>query len=232
MTSSENGGRGVQDRVFAVVGATGQQGGATARALLEAGAGVRALTRSPGSERARALADLGATVVRADSADAASLRAAFDGADGVFAMTTPDGGVDGEVEHGAAIADAARDAGVAHLAYSSVGGAERRTGIPHFESKRRVEEHIESLGLPATFLRPVFFMDNFAGYFAPRVEDGVVVIRMPLPGGVPLQMIAGDELTGEEVAAAFGEEAGLPARYEPLPLSVLVGNGDTHAMFE
>lgn len=239
---------------YAVVGATGQQGGATARTLLAAGVGVRALVRRPDAEAARALADAGAELVRADLTDPSSLEAAFAGVDGVFAMTTSftDRGTEGEVADGVRIADAARAAGVGHLVYSSVGGAERGTGVPHFESKRRVEEHIASLGLPATIVRPVFFMENLA----PTVEDGTSVLRMPLPEGVPVEMvavddigavaaaalidpsrvpggaveIAGDEVTGEQAAAILAEAAGLPGRYEALPVEVL-DDPDLKAMF-
>jgi uncharacterized protein YbjT (DUF2867 family) len=248
------------DRPFvAVVGASGRQGGAVTRALLSAGARVRALVRDPGSERGRVLADRGSELAGVDFADPDSLRAAFTGVDRVFAMTTMTGprGVDGEVEQGNAIADAAAAVSVPHLVYSSVGGVERSTGIPHFESKRRVEEHIESLGLSVTFLRPVFFMENFHG-LAPAVEDGQIVVRLPLPDGVPLQMIAvgdigaaaaailldptrvpsgsieiaGDERTGSQIAAAFGAHARRPARYQPLPLDVFGDNKDALAMFQ
>lgn len=239
---------------YAVVGATGQQGGATVHALLARGAHVRALVRRPDADAARALADAGAELARADLTDPASLEAAFAGVDGVFAMTTSftDRGTDGETADGIRIADAVRAAGVGHLVYSSVGGAERHTGVPHFESKRRVEEHITALGLPATFVRPVFFMENLA----PTVEDGTSVLRMPMPGDVPVQMvavddigavaaavlldpsrvpggaveIAGDEVTGERAAAILGEAAGLPARYEALPVEVL-DDHDMKAMF-
>jgi uncharacterized protein YbjT (DUF2867 family) len=154
------------------------------------------------------------------------------------------------------IADATARAGVPHLVYSSVGGAERDSGVPHFESKRRVEEHIESLGIHHTFLRPVFFMDNFSRY-STSVEDGQIVVRMAMPGDVPLQMIAvrdlgkaaatillggtaveggsveiaGDELTGSQIAQAMGEYAGLSARYEALPMEAIASNGDQAAMF-
>lgn len=242
----------------AVVGATGQQGGATARALLDAGVRVRALVRDPGKATAQALAARGADLVRADLRDPGSLRTAFRGADRVFAMTTfaDERGVDGEVQDGRALADAAAEAGVGHLVYSSVGGAERETGVPHFESKRRVEEHVTALGVPATFLRPVFFLENLTAQ-GPTVEDGVVVVRLPLPADVPLQMVAvqdigvaaaallrepgrvpggsvelvGDERTGAEIAAAFGAAAGLPGRYEALPLAVLGGDEDMTRMF-
>lgn len=240
----------------AVLGATGQQGGAVAAALLDRGAPVRALVRNPG--RAGHLADRGAQIAVADLDDPASLRAAFEGAAAVFAMTTMTGssGTEGEVAHGRAIADAARAVRVPHLVYSSVGGAERHTGIPHFESKWAVEQYLHQIGVPTTVLRPTFFMDNFSGGFAPRVEDGALVLRAPLQPGVPLQMVAvtdigqaaatalldpqavpggavelgGDELTAEQIAEAFGRSRELPARFDPLPLSAL-GSGDAQAMF-
>ena len=246
-------------RPVAVVGATGQQGAATVAALRDTGAAVRALVRDPGGTAAGQLVGLGAELAVANLDRPDTVAAAFDGVAAVFAMTTFTGprGVDGEVEHGRVIGDAALAAGVEHVVYSSVGGAERATGVPHFESKRRVEEHLTSLGLRTTFVRPTFFMDNFAGPARPAVEDGTVVLRMPLPGDVPLQLVAtadigkaaavallaperipdgaielaGDELTGDQIAAAHGTAAGLPARYESLPLDVLAGDPDQHAMF-
>lgn len=246
-------------RQFAIIGATGKQGRATARALLDAGAEVRALVRDPGSSSSEVLSGWGAELVPADLDDPAGLRAALTGVDGVFAMTVFSGerGTEGEVEHGVALADAAVAADVPHVVYSSVGGAERSTGVPHFESKRRVEEHLEGLALRTSLIRPTFFMENLTGPMAPRQEDGTIVVRLPIPAGVPLQMvavadigavaaavlldpdrmpddqveIAGDELTGERIAEAFGTDAGLPGRYEPLPLEALRGNTDLEAMF-
>lgn len=247
-------------RPIAVVGATGLQGGATARALLGANAPVRALARRTDSDAARALTELGADLVAADLDDPERLRAAFTGVAGVFVMTTPgpDQRIDLEVRHGHAIADAAAAVGVPRVVYSSVGGAERHTGIPHFDSKRDVEEYLVARGLPTTFVRPVFFMDNFAQFMTPTMEDGTLMVRMPLPPGIPLQMItaedvgavaaaaalnpdrvpsgsveiAGDELTGEQIAEAYQHRYDVPARYEPLPIEVLGDNADQRAMFE
>ncbi|MFF2773182.1 NmrA family NAD(P)-binding protein, partial [Streptomyces bacillaris] len=97
----------------------------------------------------------------------------------------------GEDGHGVSFrrADAAARAGVPHFVFSSVGGAERHTGIPHFDTKRRVEEHLDALGIHRTIIRPVFFMDNLAARSV-SVEDGVVVVRMALPADVPLEMVA------------------------------------------
>ena len=114
-----------------------------------------------------------------------SLRDAFESVAGVFAMAspTPEGGVEGEVEHGLAIAAAAEAVGVPHLVYSSVGGAERSTGIPHFESKHRIEERLMQLDVATTFVRPVFFMDNFVRFMPPVDEDGTLVLRLPMARG-------------------------------------------------
>jgi uncharacterized protein YbjT (DUF2867 family) len=247
-------------RPIAVVGATGLQGGATARALLGANAPVRALARRTDSDAARALTGLGADLVAADLDDPEGLRAAFTDVAGVFAMTTPgpERRTDLEVKHGHAIADAAAAASVPHVVYSSVGGAERHTGIPHFDSKRDVEEYLVARGLSTTFVRPVFFMDNFAQVATPTMQDGTLVVRIPLPPGIPLQMItaedvgavaaaaaldpdrvpagsieiAGDELTGEQIAQAYQHRYHVPARYEPLPIEVLGDDTDQRAMFD
>ncbi|GAB3002091.1 hypothetical protein GCM10017788_78100 [Amycolatopsis acidiphila] len=246
-------------RPIAVVGATGLQGRATARALLRTQAAVRALARRTDSAAARALTGLGADLVAADLDDPESLRAAFTGVDGVFAMTTPgyDQRTDIEVAHGHAIADGAAAVGVPHVIYSSVGGAERHTGIPHFEGKRDVEEYLVARGLSTTFVRPVF-RDNFAQFMTPAMQDGKLMVRIPLPPGIPLQMIAaedvgavaaavaldpgrvaggsveiaGYERTGEQIAEAYQHRHDVPARYEPLPIEVLGGDADQRAMFE
>src|SRR6201999_2332967 len=112
-----------------------------------AGVSVRALVRDPQSEQATALQKAGAELVRADVEDVDALRTALTGVAGLFAMTTFAGqdGTEGEARRGGLIADAARDAEVAHVVYGSVGGAERHTAIPHFESKRRVEERMTEL---------------------------------------------------------------------------------------
>ncbi|OBF11272.1 NmrA/HSCARG family protein [Mycobacterium sp. ACS4331] len=245
------------DGIVAVVGATGQQGGAVARSLLKAEVRVRALVRDPDKPSAQALASAGAQLAVADLENPDTIRTALEGASRVFLMTTMGSGrgTAGETADGIAVTDAAQAASVQHLVYSSVGGAERHTGIPHFESKRRVEEHIETLDLEATFVRPTFFYDNLLRQ-PPTPEDGTVVVRLPLAEGIPLQMvavkdigavaaavlldptrvpggaveIAGDELTGSQIAAAFGRRAGLPARFEPLPIDA-AGDDDMQAMF-
>jgi uncharacterized protein YbjT (DUF2867 family) len=148
------------DQVIAVCGATGRQGGAVSRSLLGAGWKVRAITRRPESPVAGALAELGAEVVRADMEDVESLMGAFDGAVGVFSVQNGlVSGFDREVVQGRNVADAASQAGVAHLVYGSAGTGERGTGISSWEAKLDVEDHIMRLGLPFTSLRPEAFME-------------------------------------------------------------------------
>lgn len=145
----------------AVCGATGRQGGAVARHLLDAGWHVRALTRKPEGANARRLAARGAEVVRADMADSRSLEAAFAGADGVFSVQNPMiAGLEGEVEQGRNVADAASAAGVRHVVYGSAGPpAAGETAVGSWDSKRAVEEHMREKGLPLTVLRPMAFME-------------------------------------------------------------------------
>jgi uncharacterized protein YbjT (DUF2867 family) len=182
--------------------------------------------------------------------DPASLAAALATVQGFYFMTPEANSleeVEAEIRIGTALVDAAAEAGVPHVVFNSVFGADRVTGVPHHDSKHRIEEHLRHSGLRTTMVRPVAFMENFASVMAPRVEDGTMVLRMPLPDDVPLKLISirdigriaaavllgtadvpggaveavGDELTGSRIAAAFGAHAGLPARYEALPLSVL-----------
>lgn len=191
------------DKTIVVTGATGQQGGAAARHLLDQGWRVRALTRDPESAAAQALAAAGAEVVSGNMNDRASLDQAFAGAYGVFSVQNfwlPDVGAAGEVRQGKIVADAARAAGVSHFVYTSVGGAERQTGLSHFDSKWQIEEYVRSLGLPSTILRPVFFMENLTSpMMGPR--DGV--LANALKPSTSLQMIAVDDI-GFFAALAFG----------------------------
>ncbi|MET7396721.1 NmrA family NAD(P)-binding protein [Dactylosporangium sp. NPDC005572] len=188
-----------------VTGATGQQGGATARALLRAGRPVRALVRSVSSPAAQALAAEGAELVPGDLTDRASLDRAMSGVDGVFSVqpagVAPHFNPD-EVRMGVTVADAAAAAGVGHLVYTSVGGADRDTGVSHWNTKGEIERHIAALGLPATILRPVMFMENHAD-----PQYGVLgrhsVLRMVAPGQ-HVQMIAVRDI-GEFAALAFAD---------------------------
>jgi uncharacterized protein YbjT (DUF2867 family) len=174
-----------------VSGATGQQGGAVAGELLKHGYPVIAMTRNPKSEKARALAKAGAQIIHGDLDDAGSLEKALKGMWGVFAVqNTWEAGVEKEEAQGKRIAEVARKSGVKHFVYSSVGSAHRKTGIPHFDNKWRVEETVKKLGFPSyTVIRAAFFMENFASpWFKPGIDAGTLMVGIK-PETV-LQMIA------------------------------------------
>jgi uncharacterized protein YbjT (DUF2867 family) len=198
--------------LIVVTGATGKQGGATARELLAKGHKVRAMTRKPDSPAAREMAKLGAEVVAGDLDDAASLERSLAGAWGVFAVqNTQEAGVEREEAQGKRIAEIARRQGVQHYVYSSVASAHRNTGIPHFDNKWRIEEKVRALGFPsATVLRPVFFMENLLlPSFLAGIQQGQLALALD-PETV-VQMIAVADI-GKYGRWAFENHAALNGR--------------------
>ncbi|MFC4358495.1 NmrA/HSCARG family protein [Halobium salinum] len=187
-----------------VAGATGKQGGAVVSHLRSGAYGefdVFGLTRDATSDAARELESAGVHVVEGDLTDRATLDAALEGMDGAFLVTTFfESGVDVETEQGETFVDACADAGVEHLVYASVGEADGDTGLAHFESKHAVERHIRERGVPATVLRPVFFMQNFEGLLGDGLDEGR--LAMPMAEGVELEMVDVDDI-GAVAAIAF-----------------------------
>ncbi len=184
------------DGIVLVAGATGRQGGAVVRHMRAKGWKLRALTRGPDSYAARQLAEQGIELVQGDLDDSGSLDRAARGVYGVYSVqdfwTV---GARREVQQGKNLADAARKAGVAHLVYSSVGGAERNTGITHWETKWEVEKYTRSLKLPLTVFRPTSFMEM---YHVLEVEVGLLKGKFadPVRGDKPYQTIAADDIGG------------------------------------
>jgi uncharacterized protein YbjT (DUF2867 family) len=164
---------------------------------------LRAIARDPASQAARAIAARGVEVVKGDLSDEGSIRAAFTDVTHVYSVQTMAGhGTEEETRQGKLVATLAAEARVRHLVYSSVGGAERSSGVPHFESKWRVEEHIRSLGLPATILRPATFMDNFGAFTFRTVV--LSMMRTHLSPERRLQLVAVEDI-GAFAAKAFEE---------------------------
>src|ERR1700752_1752853 len=196
-------------RTILITGVTGHQGGAVAQALQSSGFRLRGLTRKPESEQAVALARDGVDGVKGDLDDEATLRRVLAGAWGVFGVqNTWEAGVEREEAQGKRLATLARAAGVEHYVYSSVGSAHRRTGIPHFDNKRRIEETVRGLHFPShVILRPVFFMENL---LAPYSLQGDTLAGALGPG-TKLQMIAVDDI-GWFGARAFTDAAALNRR--------------------
>jgi uncharacterized protein YbjT (DUF2867 family) len=190
----------VNERTILITGATGNQGGAVARALAGKGFKLRAMTRKPESDAAKALQKSGTEIVQGDLNDADSLRRALAGAWGAFAVqNTWEAGVAGEEEQGKRFAKIARESGVQHFVYTSVGSADRKTGIPHFDNKYRVEETVRGLKFPShVILRPVFFMENLP---SPWFLNGDNLYAAMKPS-TKLQMIAVDDI-GKHGARAF-----------------------------
>ncbi|MCG5460526.1 NmrA/HSCARG family protein [Micromonospora sp. MED01] len=243
----------------AVTGATGAQGGATARALLAAGQRVRAITRQPTSPAAEALRDLGAEIRQADFDDSASLDAALAGSDSLFAVTTPFGSdLATEVRQGRALVDAAAAAGLSHLVLTTVAHADRDTGVPHYESKHLVEQHLRTSTVPWTVIAPAAFMDNYASGWT---LDGLRrdTFAWPMPANRPLALIpavdigtfaalvlqrsdefagrridiASDERTPTQLAEILAGAIGSPITHVQVPLAqVRQRSTDLAAMFD
>ncbi len=228
-------------KTILVTGATGKQGGSALRRLRERGFAVRALTRDPNKPEARALVGQGTEVMKGDMNDQGALTRALDGVHGVYSMTTPfGGGIEEEIRQGFGLVDAAKRSRITQYVFSSVAGADKHTGIPHFESKFKIEEHIRASGLHYTIFRPVFFMENWLG-FKHAINQGA--ISLPLTPDTRLQMVAvddigafvamaferpghwqgravelaGDELSMTELAQAFSRMTGREVRYEQVP---------------
>ena len=201
--------------VIAVCGATGRQGGAVLRHLLREGWPVRALTRTPTSAKARALADAGAEVVGAEMADRSSLDRAFAGAHGVFNVQNPQKiGFEAEVALGRNVADAARAAGVRQLVYGSAGMGVP-TGVPSWDSKVVIADHMRQIGLPVTVMRPMAFMELMTDRdFYPQVSVWHVMPKL-MGWDRTLPWLAADDV-GAIAAHAFAD----PARFIGADLSL------------
>jgi uncharacterized protein YbjT (DUF2867 family) len=217
------------------------------------------MTRNADSSVAEKLRQRGVEVVAGDFIDQDSLVRAASGVDTIFTMTTPfEEGVEAETAQGIAITNAAKEAGVGHLIYSSVANADKATGIPHFDSKYEVEKHIASSGVPYTIIAPVYFMENLT---APWTVSGLGQGKLAaaLPADRPLPQIAvqdigafaaaiiergesvfgqrfdiaGDELSGERSAAILSEATGRNIQYESFPTDALRAQSEDMAlMFE
>jgi uncharacterized protein YbjT (DUF2867 family) len=220
-----------------VTGATGQQGSAVVKSLLERGHEVRAVTRGTDPAKAKELANAGVTVVRASPEDTAALTKALEGATSLFAMTTPfEGGTQAETRQGVSAANAAKAASV-HLVFTSVGSANRRTGVPH-------EEHIAKIGVRATILAPVYFMENLyfgkamlaKGIYAAPLPEARALAQIPVAdiGAVAVRVLedagrftgkrfdlASDELTGKDVIGILSRITGREFAYQQVPLDVI-----------
>jgi len=260
-----------ENKIIAVVGATGAQGGGLVRAILgdkSGGLAARALTRDPNSEKAKELARLGAEVVAADVDDEESLKRAFQGAYGAFCVTffwahfSPEK----ELAHAAAMARAAKQAGVQHVIWSTLEDTRKwvplsdqrmptlmgKYKVPHFDAKGEADQVFTELGVPVTFLLTSFYWDNLIhfGMGPKKGANGSLAFTLPmgnakLPGIAAEDIgrcaygifkkgreyigkrvgIAGEHLSGTQMAAALSKALGQEVRYNDVPPEVYRGFG-------
>ena len=260
-----------EKRIIAVVGATGAQGGGLVRAIASDPSGdftARALTRDANSDKAKALAKLGAEVVAANVDDAESLKRAFGGAYGTFCVTAfwEHFSPERELAQATAMAQAAKETGIQHAIWSTLENTRKwvpvsdnrmptlmgKYKVPHFDAKGEADEVFTRLGVPTTFLLTSFYWDNFIyfGMGPKKGPDGKLAITLPmgdkkLPGIAAEDIgkcalgifkkgreyigktvgIAGEHLTGAEMAAALSKALGQEVRYNAVPFDVYRGFG-------
>ena len=258
-------------KIIAVVGATGAQGGGLARAILNdrnSEFAVRALTRKPESENARALASKGAEVVKADLDDVESLTRALNGAYGAYFVTAfwEHYSPEKELSQAKNMAEAAKRAGIKHAIWSTLEDTRRyvpldddrmptlqgKYKVPHFDAKGEADEYFKKAGVPTTFLVASYYWENLIYFGQPvqRNADGSVRLALPMGdkklAGVAAEDIgkvaygifkegtslvgktigvAGEHLTGEQMAKKLAAARGETVRYQDVPLDVARSSG-------
>lgn len=242
-----------------VTGATGNQGGAVARSLINNGFKVKALTRNPSSHPAQNLGKLHAEIVQGDLNNTDSFRNHIKDADGIFTVLTYENGTDKEIRQGMDLANLAKEYAVKHFLYSSVIGADSNTGIPHWESKFKIENYIKQIDLPYTIIRPSSLFENF---LIPQVKSRIVKGKLasPVNKNVVQQFIsskdigeissaifisrhkylgktitvAEEEMDMQKVSDIFSEVLGKEIKYQKLPMLItrLVMGKDLYKMFK
>lgn len=249
------------DKTILVTGATGKQGGAAARHLLDAGYKVRAYGRDANKPATLELKNRGAEFIEGTLDNRDAIVDAMKGVYGTFSVQNFwEHGYEKELAQGINTADAAKLTGVKHFVYSSVASSHENTGLPHFDSKWEIEKYLHKLDIPYTIIKPVFFMENFEGWFAPQPQgDKKLVLSLALPINRKLQMIAvddvgfiaaeifknpglyigktltlaGDEVTPEEIAEAYAEVTNKEVKVNELPLDLVrQNNKETADMFQ
>ena len=242
-----------------VTGATGNQGGATARNLAENGCFVKAFVRNENSPKAEKLKRPYIQLIKGDLTDPATYKSHLTNIDGAFAMFTFENGVKKEIAQGISFINAAREMNVPFILYSSVIGADAGSGIPHWESKNEIEQHLKNSGIPYTIIRPTYFLENF---FIPdvhkRIRKGKIVT--PIKKDKVMQFIgtedigkicahillnkdryfgrtitiAADQMDMQSAAQTFTAVLGKPISYSQLPglLTRIFLGSDLHTMFK
>ena len=248
-----------QDKIIFVTGATGNQGSAAVESLINNGFTVKALTRNPSSDAAQKLKNLGAQIVTGNLDDTNSFSDQLKDVHGIFCVLTFENGVDREIKQGIALADLAKEYGIKHFLYSSVIGSDINTGIPHWESKFNIENHIKQIGLPYTIIRPCSLLENF---LLPQVKNRIQKGKFPSPvnkhvlqqfmaskdvGAISASIflnpekyigntinLAAEEMNMEQMALIFSEVTGKTVKFQKLPMFItrLVMGKNLYKMFK
>ena len=230
------------NKTIFVTGATGNQGGAVARNLLARGFHVKALTRNPGSQKAENLKQLGAHLIKGDLDEPSGFAEHLKNVDGIFSLHSFENGIEKEIKQGIALADLAKQYAIPQFVYSSVIGSDAHTGIPHWESKFKIENHVKNLGLHYTILRPSSLYENF---LIPQVQSRILKGKLVTPANKDTvqqfisaedigkistdiftnpslyegktMVLAAEELNMQEVATIFSEALNKKITYSKLP---------------
>jgi uncharacterized protein YbjT (DUF2867 family) len=245
-------------KTFFVTGATGNQGGAVVRNLLTRGFRVKALTRNPENTKAKKLKDTKAEIIKGDLNEPLGFAEQLKDVDGIFSVQTFENGIKKEIQQGIALADLAKQYAVPHFVYSSVIGSDAHTGIPHWESKFIVENHVKNLGLQYTIIRPSSLYENF---LIPQVKSRILKGKLVTPadantvqqfisaediGKITTEVfvnlehyigrtmvVAAEQLNMHEVTNIFSEALGKKIEYSKLPALItrLAMGKDLYKMF-
>ena len=242
-----------------VTGATGNQGGAVAASLIKNGFKIKVLTRKTDSVKAQNLQKHNVELVKGDLSYLDTFRNHLKDIDGIFSVQTFENGIDKEIKQGMDLAMLAKEYGVDHLLYSSVAGADLNTGIPHFDSKFKIENYIKQLGLPYTIIRPNSLFENF---LIPQVRSRILKGKLASPinqnktqqfisavdvgeisAGIFLNKdkylgktitIGSEEMNMQQVATIFSEVLGKEISYQKFPMLIarFVMGKDLYKMFK
>ncbi len=233
------------NKIFFVTGGSGKQGGAVARNLALQGFTVKALTRNPTSANAQDLHKLNIQLVKGDLNNVDTYREHLKDVDGIFSVQTFENGIENEIKQGTELATLAKEFNVKHFLYSSVVGAHLNTGVPHLDSKFKIENHIRQLGLNFTIIRPTSFYENF---LIPQVKSGILKGKLTQPinrdtiqqyistedvGKASVKIfqnremylgktipLAAEQLSTHEVAELFSTVLGKKIEYQKLPVLI------------
>jgi uncharacterized protein YbjT (DUF2867 family) len=191
----------INNKTIFVTGGTGNQGGAVARNLSQQGFTVKVLTRNPNSAKSLSLKKLNIELVKGDLNNGDTYRNHLRDAYGIFSVQTFENGVDKEINQGITLATLGKELGIKHFLYSSVFGADLNTGIPHIDSKFKIENHIKQTGLPFTIIRPTSLFENF---LIPQVKKGILNGKLvqPINRDTIQQYIAAEDI-GKAAAKIF-----------------------------